>query len=265
MKKKKRQTTETTGPLRIVLFKGGQRPTSIQLTQKIMINLYTLIGSLIFIILFLGTILLSVCQDNRELKTQHNSARGEIKRLRNYIRGGNGQDKKPETDIIQADDQESINPQTAEDQKPVSVPAIQKPEPSDIDQTESKKLESPVDGEIKGAILNFKMSKDETGQIITVSYQISNRSANGLQFKGKSVVLVHLEDKILYDPPGIRLKDGKVINGNRGKASTLNNARNLKVDFTLPSPDSKIIKIEIILFTTVGVGLTKQEFQVEQQ
>ena len=213
---KKKKSSETTGPIRVVLFKGTQKPTTKQITEKHMIALYTIIGFLIFLLLFLTTTLLIVSSEKSSAKTKYSQAENEIIRLKKMIRNISGYDgsDEQETDVSP---QESENKNT----KPASVntngasnsPANIETQPQIKDSSGEPKEENGYDlniqeknlnsggtlgqsSEMKAEISGFKGNFIEESDTFNFRYWIANLNDGTSQLEGKAVVIIKTGDNL---------------------------------------------------------------------
>lgn len=270
--RKKKSESESTGPIRIVFFKGSQKPTSIQLTQKLLISLYTFVGCLIFMILFLLTLLIVTNERHTRLTTKYNTARKEVERLRLFIRETSPTAKieelteeKTEEDKNTSDKSEDTMPLVTEsyynDQEDNSAPE------ETTDENNSVKVEEnpvPDDTEMKGEVSSFKAEISGYPLAYNFSYWIVNQSGGNARLEGRAIVILQTGQRtITY--PNVQLKDGKVTGVNQGILFRIQHRKEMNGSITLPGGETKIIKTEIVLLDRKGNEITRQTFQPEAE
>ena len=278
---KKKKSSETTGPIRVVLFKGTQKPTTKQITEKHMIALYTIIGFLIFLLLFLTTTLLIVSSEKSSAKTKYSQAENEIIRLKKMIRNISGYDgsDEQETDVSP---QESENKNT----KPASVntngasnsPANIETQPQIKDSSGEPKEENGYDlniqeknlnsggtpgqsSEMKAEISGFKGNFIEESDTFNFRYWIANLNDGTSQLEGKAVVIIKTGDN-LYTYPRVSVENGNAVIGKSGTLFRILHRKEMTGQIRIPAAATDIKEAIIVLTDLNGNEITRSVFTI---
>ncbi len=263
---KKRSSSETTGPIRVVLFKGSHKPTTLHLTEKLAIRLYTLLGMLLFLILFLLTLLFVVYTDNIDLKEKNSTYIRENERLRGIIRGTNEppKEQKPENPDPTAEDEDGTATDdsegtSGEEEQPVSNEPAENPDPGTSRSLTAVSSGSSSEGNsvLAAGYEQFKLNIADTGTTCSFNYWLVNESTGGARLEGKVVVLL-FSDKGILPYPWVPVKDGRPEVTNKGVLCRIQHRRKMSGSVNLPSNDTKIEKARIILYDLQG-NLVKEE------
>jgi hypothetical protein len=290
--KKKKKTTETTGPIRVVLFKGTQKPTTKQITEKHMIALYGIIGFLLFSILFLLTTLMIISKEKSSITDKYSLAANEVNRLRKMIRNisqyGNNS----------AEDLKSPNSENS-DKKPESTPPIFSREetgtstdginenstgdtPSELmedkssDLTISEKPQNPLDSAggnegasseqalgMKAEISGFRGNYNESARLFRVRSWIANLNEGNAQLEGKAVVIVKVGDNI-FTYPAVLVENGEAVIGKKGILFKIQHRKEMIVEMRISAKPTDIREAIVVLNDLNGSEITRAIFEISK-
>jgi hypothetical protein len=269
--KKKRSSTETTGPLRIVLFKGSRKPTTFHISERAAVKLYTFVGAVLFFALFITTVLLMLHQEKCRLEDRYITSQNEVERLKHMIR-----DLKTKSiraaDIIN-DHEEKTQDNNQRGDKTIGTPLTPS---SDVIPSANIITSSPPDrasadenniaasesnssvGELSASISGFQTERKDGSANLDFKYWLINKSQGGVRLEGKAVLLFHTENQIITYP-WVPLTNGKLESRNRGILFRIQHRKQMTGKVGLPSPTTVIKKVKLILFDLKGNRFLEQE------
>jgi hypothetical protein len=289
---KKRKSTETTGPIRVVLFKGTQKPTTKQITEKHMIALYGIMGFLLFTILFLLTTLMIVSKEKSSVTDKYSLAANEVNRLRKMIRnmshyGDNSTEDlkspgledsgiKPEktltifskeetgisTDRVNEDATGETSSGTTGD-KPTDLTIREKPQ-SPLDSAAGLEgvLSSQALG-MKAEISGFRGNYNEAARLFRVRYWIANLNEGNVQLEGKAVVIVKVGEN-LFTYPMLPVENGEAVIGKGGILFRIQYRKEMIGEMRISAKPTDIKEAIVVLNDLNGNEITRAVFEISK-
>jgi hypothetical protein len=290
--KKKKKTTETTGPIRVVLFKGTQKPTTKQITEKHMIALYGIIGFLLFSILFLLTTLMIVSKEKSSVTDKYSLAANEVNRLRKMIRnisqyGNNSAEELKSPDSENSDKKpENTPPIFSREETGTSVDRINENATGDTTSglvgdkssnlTIIEKPQNPLDsaggGEdalsekalgMKAEISGFRGNYDEAARLFRVRYWIANLNEGNVQLEGKAVVIVKVGEN-LFTYPAVPIENGEAVIGKKGILFKIVHRKEMVGEMHISAKPVDIKEATVVLNDLNGSEITRAIFEISK-
>jgi len=289
---KKKNTTDTTGPIRVVLFKGTQKPTTKQITEKHMIALYGIIGFLLFTILFLLTTLLIISKDKSSVTDKYSIAANEVIRLRKMIRsvsrynntspedlesrGTEDSGKKPEKTlpIFSRDNPGMPTDKINEDVTGEASPGMTGDAPLDL--TIKEKSQDPADSTagsgdasssqalgMKAEISGFRGNYDEAARLFRVRYWIANLNEGNVQLEGKAVVIVKVGEN-LFTYPVVLIENGEAVIGKGGILFRILHRKEMIGEMRISAKPTDIKEAIVVLNDLNGSEITRAVFEINK-
>jgi hypothetical protein len=289
---KKKKTTETTGPIRVVLFKGTQKPTTKQITEKHMIALYGIIGFLLFTILFLLTTLMIISKEKSSVTDKYSLAANEVSRLRKMIRNlshyGNDSTEdlkspgpensgiKPEKTLPIFSREETgiatdrINEDTAGESS--SETSGEKPSDLTIKEKPQNSLDSAggVEGAssaqalgMKAEISGFRGNYNEAARLFRVRYWIANINEGNILLEGKAIVIVKVGEN-LFTYPTVPVENGKAVIGRKGILFRIQSRKEMVVEMRISANPTDIKEAIVVLNDLNGNEITRAVFEISK-
>jgi hypothetical protein len=289
---KKKNTTDTTGPIRVVLFKGTQKPTTKQITEKHMIALYGIIGFLLFTILFLLTTLLIISKDKSSLTDKYSIAANEVIRLRKMIRsmsrynntspedlelrGTEDSGKKPEKtlSIFSRDNPDMPTDKINEDATGEASPGTTGDTPLDL--TIKEKSQDPTDSTVgsgdvsssqalgmKAEISGFRGNYNEAARLFRIRYWIVNLNEGNVQLEGKAVVMVRVGSN-LFTYPVVLIENGEAVIGKGGILFRILHRKEMIGEMRISAKPTDIKEAIVVLNDLNGSEITRAVFEISK-
>jgi len=265
--KKKRSSTETTGPLRIVLFKGSRKPTTFHISESAAVKLYTIAGTILFFAVFITTVLLMLHQEKSRLEDKYTTSQNEVERLKHMIR-----DLKTKsvttTDIVNEEEDQDKDLRrdiTSSEASitPNSSVTSSTPAKTNADTNNAAALESgSAAGELSASISGFQTEREGGSANLNFKYWLINESQAGVRLEGKALLLFYTENQIITYP-WAPLTNGKLESRNRGILFRIQHRKQMTGKIGLPSPTTATKKIELILFDLKGNQFFEQEIALK--
>ena len=281
----KKNSSETTGPIRVVLFKGTQKPTTKQITEKHMIALYTIIGFLLFLLLFLVTTLLIVSNEKSDIDEKYSVATKEIIRLRKMIRNISGYEDTSGSD-------EAASPADNK-KKPGETPSIFTEGKFDIPSANendgaaegnasgevadnslilnAKETEQVVSGAdigatvqstaMKAEISRFRPFFNETSNLFRYRFLLVNLNEANAQLEGKAVVIVKVGENY-YSNPVVQLANGSPVSSTSGILFRIQRQIEMTGQIRITAKPNDIKEAIIILNDLNGLEITRRIFTI---
>jgi hypothetical protein len=282
---KKKNSSETTGPIRVVLFKGTQKPTTKQITEKHMIALYTIIGFLVFSLMFLVTTLLIVSHEKSDVDGKYSIAANEIIRLRKMIRNMSGYENSSVS--------EDVAPSTDKKKKPgetssiftngnIETPTVNDNENSseenvaneaadnslNLNVTEKEATTSNTDPSVaalsttmKAEISRFRPGFDATSNLFRYRFLVMNLSEANAQLEGKAVIIVKAGENY-YSSPVVQLSNGNLVSSKSGILFRIQRQKEMTGQIRIPVKPTDIKEATIILNDLNGVEIIRRVFTI---
>jgi len=289
---KKKKTTETTGPIRVVLFKGTQKPTTKQITEKHMIALYGIIGFLLFTILFLLTTLMIISKEKSSVTDKYSLAANEVNRLRKMIRNISHYGNNSTEDLKSPDPEDSgIKPEKtlpifSREETGISADKVNEDtagetssgtagnEPSDL--TIKEKPQNPLDsaGEregvsseqalgMKAEISGFRGNYNEAARLFRVRYWIANLNEGNVQLEGKAVVIVKVGEN-LFTYPIVPVENGEAVIGKGGILFRIQYRKEMIIEMRISAKPTDIKEAIVVLNDLNGSEIIRAVFEISK-
>jgi hypothetical protein len=288
--KKKKKTTETTGPIRVVLFKGTQKPTTKQITEKHMIALYGIIGFLLFSILFLLTTLMIISKEKSFVTDKYSLAANEVNRLRKMIRkmsqyvnnstedlkspDSENSDKKPENTrpIFSREETGASGDRGNENESGDNSSGLMGDKSSNL--TISEKPQNPLDSAgggasseqalgMKAEISGFRGNYDEAARLFRVRYWIANLNEGNVQLEGKAVVIVKVGEN-LFTYPAVPIENGEAVTGKKGILFRIQHRKEMIGEMHISVKPADIKEATVVLNDLNGSEITRAIFEISK-
>lgn len=274
---KTKNSSETTGPIRVVLFKGTQKPTTKQITEKHMVALYTVIGFLIFLLLFLVTTLLIISDAKSEVDGKYSIAAKEIIRLRKMIRNMSGYENSMEIRESSSSPDEKKKPEETSsiftrgnydlptvDQNnessagnPLSLNAAE----NEMMANEAVSSTSGQSVSMKAEITRFRPFFDESANTFRYRYLLANQNESNVQLEGKAIVIVKVGENY-YSNPSVQLANGNPVNPASGILFRIQRQKEMTGQLRISAKANDVKEVTIILNDLSGQEIIRRVFAI---